>query len=81
MWATRHVSFGSTHQLHRGRGGKGGEGVLTAEEEGSRLVVGRDALQQGQGVAHPVRGRGRELRRVEEVVDADDLLEKRRHDT
>ena len=41
----------------------------------------RDALEQGERVAHPVGGRRRELRRVEEVVDADDLLEQRRHDT
>jgi len=40
-----------------------------------------DALEESESIAHAVRGGGRELRRVEERVDRDDLLDQGRHDT
>lgn len=37
-------------------------------------------MEQGQGVAYPVGGSGRELRRVKQGVDGDDFLQERSHD-
>lgn len=53
----------------------------TIQEESASLVVGSNALQQSKRVADPVRGSSGELRRVEQGVDGDDLLEERCHNT
>mmetsp|Transcript_25140 Transcript_25140/g.52069 ORF Transcript_25140/g.52069 Transcript_25140/m.52069 type:complete len:349 (+) Transcript_25140:249-1295(+) len=51
------------------------EGDVGREEESAGVGVGGHALEEGQGVAHPVGGVGREGRGGEEGVDADDFLE------
>ena len=53
---------------------------LTGQEKSARLVVGRDTLEEGQRIADPVGGGRGELRRAQEVVNADDLLQQRSHD-
>jgi hypothetical protein len=53
---------------------------LTIQEQGSGLIVRRDALQKRQGVADPIRRRSGELRRVEKGIYRDDLLEQGGHD-
>lgn len=54
---------------------------MGSEEEGSGVLVRRNALEQGQGVANAVRGVGRQSRRREEGVDGNNLLEKSGHGT
>jgi hypothetical protein len=51
----------------------------TIQEEASGIVVRGHTLQQGQSIAHPVRGRGRELAGIQERVDRDDFLQQARH--
>lgn len=50
------------------------------EEEGARVVVRGDALQQGESVAHAVGCAGCQGSGREERVHRDDLLEQGRHD-
>lgn len=57
------------------------KGQPTVEEEGTRLVVRRHALKEGEGIADPVRGSSGELRGVEEGIDTDNLLEERCHNS
>lgn len=54
---------------------------MGAKEETAGFGVRSDALKKGKSVANAVAGGGRELRRVEQWVNGDDLLEKRSHDT
>ena len=56
------------------------EGNVGGEEEGTGVVVGSDALEEGEGVADSIRGVGGEGRRREKWVDGDYLLQQRRHD-
>lgn len=56
------------------------QGDVGRQEEGARVVVRGDALQEGEGVADPVRGVRRQRRRSEERVHRHDLLQQRRHD-
>lgn len=57
------------------------KGVPTVEEESTRLVVRGHALEERESIADPVRGGSGELGRVEERIDADNLLEKRCHNS
>ena len=50
---------------------------MRVQEERPRLWVRRDALQQRERVAHPVRRVRGERRRREHRVDRDDLLQQR----
>ncbi len=66
--------------MRRHEGVSGGKDN-TVQEQSSSIIVGGHALQQCKGIADPVRGCGSELRRVQEVVDRDDLLHQGGHDT
>lgn len=53
----------------------------TVQEEGPSLVVGSNTLKESERIADSVGGGGCELRRVEQCIDRDDLLEERGHNT
>jgi hypothetical protein len=55
--------------------------MLTIEEKTSGLGVTGNALQQGQGIANPIRSMGCETGRRKGRINVDDLEEQRRHDT
>lgn len=52
----------------------------TIEEQGTRVVVRRNALEKSERVANAVRRSRGKLRRVEKRVDGDDFLKQRGHD-
>ncbi len=50
------------------------EGDVSEEKGWARVCVWGDALEQRQGVAHPVRLVGGQGRRVDRWIDVDDFL-------
>lgn len=53
---------------------------LTIEEERPRFIVRSYTLKQRKSIAHAIRCRGRQLGRIQEGIDGDDLLQERSHD-
>ncbi len=54
---------------------------LTVQEKTPSLRMTGNALQQGQGIANPIRSMGCETGRRKGRIDVDDLEEQRRHYT
>ena len=54
---------------------------LTTQKQAASFGVGRDTLKKRKGVTDTIRSSRGQLRRIEQRVDRDDLLEEGGHDT
>ncbi len=54
--------------------------ALTVQEQGARIIMGRNALKKRKSITNAVRRGRRQLGWIEEGVDRDDLLEQGGHD-
>lgn len=61
--------------------GRASEREHTAQEEAASLGVRGDTLKKCKSIANTIRSCSGQLRRIEERVDRDDLLQQRGHDT